>query len=172
MSAKILVAGIGNIFLGDDAFGVEVVRKLSSRPLPEGVRVVDFGIRGFDLTYALLEDWDAVIFLDAVSRGETPGTIYVIEPDLSTLKAGGQPQEILLEPHGMDPVKVLRLAIAMGGKLTRILLVGCEPEITDPDGQGYLGLSDAVQNAVEEAVRTVERLVTEIQAGMIEHRQS
>jgi hydrogenase maturation protease len=172
MSAKILVAGIGNIFLGDDAFGIEVVKNLSSRPLPEWVRVVDFGIRGFDLTYALLEDWDAVIFVDAVSRGEAPGTIYVIEPDLSALNADGQPQEMLLEPHGMDPVKVLRLAMAMGGKLTRILLVGCEPDITDPDGQGYLGLSDAVQNAIEEAARTVERLVTEIQAGVIEHRQS
>src|ERR1700676_3752545 len=82
-SGLILVAGIGNIFLGDDAFGVEVVRRLVQRPLPEGVRVVDFGIRGLDLTYALLDKYAAVIFVDAAPRGGTPGTLYVIEPELA-----------------------------------------------------------------------------------------
>jgi hydrogenase maturation protease len=172
MSARILIAGIGNIFLGDDAFGVEVAQRLLSQPMPEGVRVVDFGIRGFDLTYALLEDWDAVIFVDAVPRGGAPGTVYVIEPDLSSLDHGAQPEGMLLEPHGMDPVKVLHLAKAMGGKFKRIVVIGCEPEIIDPDGQGYLGLSDAVQNAIDDAVHTTKRIILEIQIGMTEKQQS
>ena len=73
----------GNIFLGDDGFGVEVARSLSKRQLPEGVSVKDFGIRGFDLAYALLDPWDLVIIVDALSRGEAPGTLYVIEPELN-----------------------------------------------------------------------------------------
>ena len=90
---KILVAGVGNIFLGDDAFGVEVARALSGRPLPEGVTVKDFGIRGFDLAYTMLDAWDTVILVDALSRGEAPGTLYLLEPDLAyTDKCGDHPQ--------------------------------------------------------------------------------
>ncbi|MGH7848434.1 MAG: hydrogenase maturation protease, partial [Candidatus Binatia bacterium] len=74
--AKILVAGIGNIFLGDDGFGVEVARELAKRKLPESVRVVDFGIRGFDLAYALLDGYDLTILVDAAPRGGLPGTLY------------------------------------------------------------------------------------------------
>ena len=108
MRRTILVAGIGNILLGDDGFGVEVVNRLAERSLPDGVQVVDFGIRGLDLAYALLEEYDAVIFVDATSRGQTPGTLYVIEVPCE------QPGEISIDAHGMDPVKVLSLARALG----------------------------------------------------------
>src|SRR5438045_8939975 len=98
----ILVAGIGNIFLGDDAFGSKVARRLAYRPVPQHVHVVDFGIRGLDLVYALLDGYDAVILIDATPRGGSPGTLYTIEPDLAELsKTSAQ-----LEAHGMDPMRV------------------------------------------------------------------
>jgi hydrogenase maturation protease len=160
--ASILVAGIGNIFLGDDAFGSEVARRLARRELPEAVRVVDFGIRGFDLTYALLDGYEVTIFVDATPRGGAPGTLYTIEPDLSELEhthAEGAP----VEPHGMNPLKVLSLVKSMGGELKRILLVGCEPApLVSEDG--YMGLSAPVEAAVEEALRMIESLVREILA--------
>src|SRR5437899_5810794 len=119
---RILVAGVGNIFLGDDAFGVEVARRLGQRPLPDGARVVDFGIRGLDLAYALLDGYEAVILVDAAPRGGSPGTLYVLD-----LPADGSPEAgvagPLVEPHQMDPVKVLRLAAAMGAQVGRLLLV-------------------------------------------------
>src|SRR5688572_21177077 len=123
-TGRILIAGIGNIFFGDDAFGVEVARRLAGRPLPEGVRVVDFGIRGIDLTYALLEDWAAVILVDAVPCGGTPGTLYVLEPEPDGEASAAVPT---VEPHNLDPGKVLRLARSLGGAVERVLLVGCEP---------------------------------------------
>lgn len=79
----ILVAGVGNIFNGDDAFGVEVVRRLAQRKLPDGVRAIDFGIRGIDLTYALLDGYGALVLVDTAQRGELPGTISIVEPDLA-----------------------------------------------------------------------------------------
>jgi len=85
MNPRILIAGVGNIFLGDDAFGVEVVQQMAGRTFPPGVRIVDFGIRGLDLTYALLEDYDAAIIVDALPRGQAPGTLYVVEPGNSRL---------------------------------------------------------------------------------------
>src|SRR5581483_4795557 len=103
---KILVAGIGNIFLGDDAFGVEVARRISSQQMPDAVTVADFGIRSYDLAYTLMEDWDHVILVDAVPRGGQPGTVYVIEPDLDDL---GEPD---LDAHTMNPVSVLRVVQA------------------------------------------------------------
>src|SRR5689334_8572384 len=112
---RILVAGIGNIFLGDDAFGVEVAQRLARRAWPEGVRVVDFGIRGLDLAYALLDGYDAAILVDAAPRGGPPGSLYVIEP--SEGGPAGQDEVgagTLIEGHGMDPVKVLRLVAALG----------------------------------------------------------
>ena len=109
---RILVAGIGNIFLGDDAFGVHVTQRLlqQQRPWPDNVRIRDFGIRGLDLVYALLDGCDVAIFIDAVPRGEKPGTLFVIEPDLSVLAA-----DVAIEAHSMDPVKVLNSARSMGG---------------------------------------------------------
>ena len=158
---RVLIAGIGNIFLGDDAFGVEVARRLARHKLPEGVRVVDFGIRGFDLAYALLDGYDAAILVDAVPRGEKPGTLYVIEPDLDEL-AGADPQEMLVETHGMNPMKVLAWVKVMGGQLGRILLVGCEPARFDSEQEGQLGLSEPVQTAVDGAILLVESLVADL----------
>jgi hydrogenase maturation protease len=164
MSPRILIACVGNIFLGDDGFGVEVAQRLLARPLPEGVRVVDFGIRGFDLTFALLEDQDVVILVDAAPRGEPAGTLYVIEPELG--KPGEpEPGELLIDPHSMDPGKVLRLATALGGRTKRVLLVGCEPGPIDDDEDFAPGLSEPVQLAVDGALNLIESLVNQIRAA-------
>jgi hydrogenase maturation protease len=161
-TGRILIAGIGNIFFGDDAFGVEVARRLAGRRLPEGVRVVDFGIRGLDLAYALLDAHDAVILVDAIPRGGQPGTLYVMEPELKpdTGEAG-----LLVETHGMDPMKVLRLAAAMGARVERLLVVGCEPTPAADVDEMQLGMSDAVGAAVDEAVRLIDSLVGRLLRG-------
>jgi hydrogenase maturation protease len=155
---RILVAGVGNVFLGDDGFGVEVVRRLARRELPEGVEVVDFGIRGMDLAYALQDDYELVVFVDATPRGEKPGTVYLIEPEI---EAEG---EVVLDTHGMDPLKVIRLSRALGTKPTRTLVVGCEPQVVI-SGEDYdemlMELSEPVRAAVEEAVRLVGSLVAQ-----------
>lgn len=163
---RVLIACVGNIFFGDDAFGVEVARKLSGRGLPDGVRVVDFGIRGLDLTYALLDDNQAVILVDATPRGGPPGTLYVIEPDVSSVsEAGGGGQ--IVETHGMDPVKVLRTVAAMGGKVDRLLLVGCEPSTPPEDDDMRDGLSGPVRAAVDEAVVLIEALAARLLRGEV-----
>ncbi len=167
MKHKILVACIGNIFLGDDAFGVEVARRLADRALPEGVRVVDFGIRSYDLAYALMEDWDLVILVDAVPRGGEPGTIYIIEPEFP---AGGAPPAPAFDAHTMNPVATLRMVAMLGGEwgastradaacggLKRMIVVGCEPSPPDPEEAG-MELSPPVSAAVDEAIRIVEQL--------------
>src|SRR5687767_5603189 len=122
---SILIAGVGNIFLGDDGFGVEVARRMARRALPERVRVGDFGIRGFDLAYALTEDYDAVILVDATRRGQEPGPLYVLELDPRGDTNGA------VETHGMDPANVLRLVPPLGGRPRRVLLVGCQPSDID-----------------------------------------
>ena len=154
---RILIAGIGNIFLGDDAFGVEVVRRLSSCEFPENVRVTDFGIRSYDLAYALIDGYDTTILIDACPRGEPGGTLYVIEPDLDNLDAANGEQEAV-DAHAMNPLSVLRMAKSMGGPLKRILLVGCEPETLGPE-EGLMGLSEPVEAALGDAVKLVESLV-------------
>jgi hydrogenase maturation protease len=153
----ILIAGIGNIFLGDDAFGCEVLRKLSQQTWPEDVRLVDFGIRGFDLAYALLEDYEVTILVDAAPRGEAPGTVYTIEPDLDALETYNS-EGMMLETHGMNPMKVLAMVRSMGGQLKKLLLVGCEPQTFGPE-EGQMGLSAPVEAAVNEAVKVVEVLI-------------
>ena len=158
MSKRILIAGVGNIFLGDDGFGVEVVRRLAGRELPEGVEVVDFGIRGMDLAYALQDDYEVVIFVDATPRGEKPGTVYLLEPEIE------EDGEVSLDTHGMDPVKVIKLSRALGAKPTRTLVVGCEPQVvvSEEDYDDMLmELSEPVRAAVEEAAKLVESLVKE-----------
>jgi hydrogenase maturation protease len=154
---KILIACVGNIFLGDDGFGVEVAAALSKRNLPQGVSVKDFGIRGFDLAYALLDPWDEVIIVDALPRGEPAGTLYVLEPDAARA-------DMELNPHGMDPVRVLNLAASLGSITAKVLVVGCEPHDFGDELEGRMGLSTPVQAAVEEAcnmialqLQTVER---------------
>ncbi len=160
---SILVAGIGNIFLGDDAFGVEVVRRMAGRKLPESVRVSDFGIRGFDLAYALQDGYQTTILVDACPHGQAPGTLYVIEPDLKALDDPEAPQPVV-EAHAMNPVSVLRMARAMNIELKNILLVGCEPETLGGE-EGQMGLSAPVEGAVDEAVKLVESLVERILNG-------
>ncbi len=156
----ILVAGIGNVFNGDDAFGVEVVHRLARRSLPAGVKVIDFGIRGIDLTYALLDGYRAAVLVDTAQRGEPPGTISVVEPDQE--EAGAlAPQDLMLSPHELDPAKVLRLVTALGGSCKRVLLVACEP-LTFGGEQGVMGLSEPVAAALDAAVATVEDLVAEL----------
>jgi hydrogenase maturation protease len=161
---RILIAGIGNIFLGDDAFGSEVARRMMGHPLPDGVRVVDFGIRGLDLAYALLDDRDATILVDAVPRGGPPGTLYVIEPD--PVDAGGpSPCDPVIEGHSMDPVRVLWMAAAMGGQPRWVLVVGCEPATLGSDDDPAMGLSPPVEAAVGEAMRIIHSLVERILLG-------
>jgi hydrogenase maturation protease len=159
----ILIAGIGNIFLGDDAFGVEVVQRLGSRRLPERVKAIDFGIRGFDLAYALLDGSDATILVDACPRGGEPGSLYVIEPDLNALD-GPEAGQAAVDAHSMNPMNVIRMARSMGGELKRILLVGCEPATLGPE-EGQMGLSEPVAAAVDEAAKVIESLVEKIRNG-------
>lgn len=155
---SILVAGIGNVFLGDDGFGVAVADRLSRRELAPNVRVADFGIRGLDLAYALA-DYDAVVVVDAVPRGGAPGTLYVIEPELEA-------EGIVPEAHGMDPAKVLALARELGDLPSRVLIVGCEPR-TAPrweDDDVVAELSEPVRASIDEAVRLVESLVSQLES--------
>jgi hydrogenase maturation protease len=139
---RVLVAGIGNVFLGDDGFGCELARRVAFA----GADVADFGIRGMDLAYALA-DYDVVVFLDATPRGGEPGTLYVIEPDLDALPLN-------LDAHAMDPVSVLALAKTLGGQLPRTLVLGCEPAGVEE----FSDLSEPVRAALDEA----EKLLAEV----------
>lgn len=153
MSGRTLVAGVGNIFLADDGFGVEVARRLAAESLPDGVEVSDFGIRGVHLAYQLLDGYDTLILIDAVSQGDSPGTVFLLEPDLEALDT--QPVLSIGDAHGMDPESVLRLVKSLGGRIGRVLVVGCEPaEITE-----RIGLSARVMGSVDEAVRLVRSLL-------------
>jgi len=159
---KILIAGIGNIFLADDAFGVEVANRLATQSFPPGVRVVDFGIRGFDLAYALMEGYETTILVDAYPGEGEPGTLFVVEPDLAEINQGVSQSTV--EAHAMNPVSVLRMAAGMGAQLKRILLVGCVPATLGPE-EGQMGLSEPVTAAVGEAVKLVASLITRVLAG-------
>lgn len=165
---RILVAGIGNIFHGDDAFGVEVAARLARRVLPEEVRVVDFGIRGFDLAYALLDGYDVTIMVDAAAGAGPPGSIYTMEIDSNAPSAMDE-QRIDVATHGMNPMRVLQMAQAMGGCLGRILLVGCQPETLGTEEEGMMGLSDTVAAAVDRGAERVEELVAKL---LKEHRNA
>jgi hydrogenase maturation protease len=154
---SILIACVGNIFLGDDAFGVEVARRLAGRAQPAGVRVVDYGIRGLDLAYAMIDGYDATILVDATARGGEPGTLYLIEADAE--ETGGPAS---VEAHAMSPEHVLGLVRSMGGVPGRVLVVGCEPETFGPEDEGLMGLSAPVEAALGEAVNMIESLVATI----------
>ena len=160
---RILIAGIGNVFLNDDGFGVEVAQRLATRSLPAGVRVADFGIRGLDLAFALCEGCSAAILIDAAPRGGEPGTIYIMQLVPPAADPGGA-VAAELDAHGMDPLRVLRLAASLGSIPDTLYLVGCEPERLVPCENGTLqvGLSPRVSAAVEEAAAAVERLVQRI----------
>jgi len=157
---SILVAGIGNVLLADDGFGVAVAQRLAQRELPAGVKVADYGIRGMDLAYELQEDYDAAILIDAVPRGEAPGTLCTIE------HRGPADEEAVLDVHGMTPVRVLALARALGSVPGRIVVVGCEPAVLmgEHDAEIVMELSPAVRAAVPAAVWLVESLLDELLA--------
>jgi hydrogenase maturation protease len=152
---RVLVAGLGNIFLGDDAFGVEVVRRLSVLGLPDEVRVIDVGIRSVHLAYELRErTYDSVILIDVVSKGGEAGTLYVLEPDddEDTL------DDRLTDGHTIHPREIFALVRQLGGRLPRMILVGCEPFRIGPDA----GLSPRVAAAVDDAVALVTRLASAV----------
>ncbi len=169
---RILIACIGNIFLGDDSFGVEVAQRLTSRKTkryPEGVHVVDFGIRGIDLAYTLLDDYDALVLVDAVSRGGTPGTLYLIEPDLSGIdsETGVAAGRAAMEAHSMDPLKVLAFARTLGARPIHTFLIGCEPVPLNENEEQIemqMGLSEPVRASLDEAVKMIDSLVDELLA--------
>jgi hydrogenase maturation protease len=149
----ILVAGIGNIFLGDDAFGSETARRLAARGTDGGVRIVDFGIRGLDLAYALMDGYSATIIIDAVQRGGEPGTLYVIKPDLA------DDEVMSIDAHVMDPLRVLAFARSLGASLQNVRIVGCEAETFGPPDEGLMGMSSRVDAAVPRAMELVDSLV-------------
>jgi hydrogenase maturation protease len=156
MSQRILVAGVGNIFLGDDGFGVEVARRLCADSFPEGVDVADFGIRGVHLAYQLLDGYDTLILIDAAARGGPPGTIFILEPDFDQPETLERTESgFLLDAHGMDPEMVLGILKDLGGKVGRVIIVGCEPA----DISETVGLSKVVERAVDEGCRVVRRLI-------------
>jgi hydrogenase maturation protease len=157
-NGRILVAGIGNIFFGDDAFGVEVIAALTKADLPEYVNAVDFGIRGYDLAYAVMEGYAATILVDTTSKGEPPGTLYLMELDPEEIANQG---EEMPDGHGLGPVQVLRLVQSLGGQITRLYLVGCEPASLETE-EGEIGLSEEVRAAVPQAVDMIERLVKQL----------
>jgi hydrogenase maturation protease len=150
--SSILVAGIGNIFQTDDAFGVEVVRRLANRSLPEGVRVQDFGIRGVHLAYELLDGYSHLILIDAVPMNEAPGTLAVIEPLL------GDDRPPLVDAHTMSPDVVLRTLAGLGGNLEQVFVVGCQPASLEEG----MGLTPPVAAALDSAVETCCQLLEEI----------
>jgi hydrogenase maturation protease len=162
---RVLVAGVGNVFLGDDGFGVEVARRLAGEPMPDGVRVADFGIRGVHLAYELLDGYRTAILVDAVPRGGEPGTVYVIEPDMAAGGGDGHygdhGDHTLLDAHGMDPEAVLSMLRTLGGADVEVLIVGCEPaEVVE-----RIGLSEPVAASVDQAVAVVRELVDKVTAG-------
>jgi hydrogenase maturation protease len=168
---RVLVAGVGNIFLGDDGFGSEVARRLAGRSLPEHVRVVDYGIGGIHLAYDLLDGYDLLVLVDTVPRGEVPGTVTVLEvPDDGAADPahGAAPGGGVPDSHSLDPAAVLASVRRLGGRMPRTLVVGCEPAATDEG----IGLSEAVHDAVEPAARAVRDLVQELDdvaTGVVEN---
>jgi hydrogenase maturation protease len=147
---RTLVAGIGNIFLGDDGFGLEVIRRLSTMPVPEGVTVADFGNRGIHLAYEILDGYDRVVLVDALAHGGAPGAIALFEVDSDRFGEDAAP-----DSHDMHPAAVLAFVRSIGGTSPPVIVVGCEPACL---GEG-IGLSAAVEASIDEAVRAVLELV-------------
>jgi hydrogenase maturation protease len=151
---RTLVAGVGNIFQRDDAFGVEVIRLLAERSWPPGVEVADFGIRGVHLVYELLGGCDLFVLVDAAQRGHPPGTVTVLEVEPAEMARTG-----VMDAHGLAPDQVFAMLAAMGSRPGRSLVVACEPADVSPG----MGLSDQVREALPAAVRVVEGILEQVQ---------
>jgi hydrogenase maturation protease len=151
MTGRTLVAGVGNIFQGDDAFGVEVVRLLAQRRRPDGVEIADFGIRGVHLVYELLGGCDLFVLVDAAQRGYEPGTVTVLEVD----PADAAPGTAIMDAHDLTPDAIFAMLASMGGHPGRSLVVACEPADLSPG----MGLSDPVRAALPHAVSAVEEIL-------------
>jgi hydrogenase maturation protease len=160
----ILIAGIGNIFLGDDAFGCDVARELAARELPAEVTVRDFGIKSYDLAYALAGNHDAIILVDATPRGDVPGTTYLVEIDPREL-AEFEPESP--DAHTMNPVNALKMAQSVAPVTAKIYLVGCEPAKLESE-DGDIGLSEPVQRAIPQAIELIERVLIQELARSVE----
>jgi hydrogenase maturation protease len=164
MTARTLVAGVGNVFLGDDGFGVEVARLLAERPQPDGVEIADFGIRGVHLVYELLDGCDLFVLVDAAPRGLEPGTVTVLEVEPDTVEpdegspSADAPGVPLMDAHGLAPDDIFAMLTTMGGRPGRSLLVACEPA----DVSARMGLSEPVRAALPHAVRAVEEILSQI----------
>jgi hydrogenase maturation protease len=158
MTGRTLVAGVGNVFLRDDAFGVEVIRLLAEQPHAEGVEIRDFGIRGVHLVYELLNGCDLFILVDAAPRGEVPGTVTVLEVELPEVDKMDRP---IMDAHSLNPDAIFALLASLGGRPGRSLVVACEPAEIDAG----MGLSDPVNEALPHAVRAVQEILAEAAAG-------
>jgi hydrogenase maturation protease len=152
---QILVAGVGNAWLQDDAFGGECARRLEAAGTPPGVTVMDFGTGGLDLAYELMRGYDALVLLDASRHGGEPGTLYVLEPELSDY-AGAIEDGETISPHAMDPGSMLRFVNAIGGFSGKVVVIGCEPGEVETVG---LGLTPPVEAAVDRALALVEETI-------------
>ena len=151
----ILVAGIGNIFLGDDGFGSEVIRRVPEHVEAPGVRIVDYGIRGVHLAYDLLDGCDALVLVDAIPGRGAPGTLHVFAADHERLTAASG-----LDGHAMDPQAVFATLTALGGTPPDTVVIGCEAASVDEG----IGLSAAVEAAVPGAVQAVIDTVADLSA--------
>lgn len=149
---NVLLAGIGNIFLGDDGFGVEVMAQMDAADLPDGVKRADFGIRSVHLAYELLEGYDALVLVDAMPLGEPAGTVVIFEPDDDVVLPTA------FDAHTMNPATVLGLLAALGGHVPRVVVVGCQP-LTVEEG---IGLSEPVIAAVQPAIDAVHRVLADL----------
>ena len=158
---QILVAGVGNAWLQDDAFGGECARRLEAAGTPPGVTVMDFGTGGLDLAYELMRGYDALVLLDASRQGGEPGTLYVLEPELSDYAPSIEDGETI-NPHHMDPSTVLRFVAAVGGFSGKVVVIGCEPGEVDEVG---LGLTPPVEAAVERALALVGETIAELRTN-------
>jgi hydrogenase maturation protease len=155
---RILIAGVGNIFHGDDGFGCEVVRQLKRCSLPDDVTATDFGIRSYDLAHALADGYDAVILVDVLPGNGQPGTVHVLEPDLDQLL---ESSAAAADAHSMNPLTALQTAQNAGGIQSKLFVVGCEPSTLEDD-EGSMVLSEPVYNALPKAIEAIQQLVHEI----------
>jgi hydrogenase maturation protease len=159
LEKQILVAGVGNAWLQDDAFGGEVARRMEAEGVASGVTVMDFGTGGLDLAYEVMRGYDALVILDASRHGGEPGTLYVIEPDRDEIAPEIEDGE-MIDPHAMDPATMLRFVRATGGWPGKVVVIGCEPGEVDEVG---LGLTPPVAAAVDRAVELVRQTIAELQ---------